>query len=293
MFAGRFGKAARPAAGAPRARRGINLRRGAGLRHSSSLGRGATGVVPGAPALASVNLMPPVFRAKACHRAIARRGAVWLLGLFAVLGGVLGIAVAHERVVQAGLARVQASTAALDAEAGRYAQVTQKLNGVKVESDAVLSVMGYEVDWNAVISRIEDTLPAGAKLTNLTLTGVAPGNSLANVGGGGASAPPGDTSRSEIGQVTFSMSVPGLPDISAWLAAVDAQPGFSGASYSTATLGGSGGSATYTINATALLDIRALSGQYKAGADGVLDTGRLDPSSSPTATGTAAPGGGH
>lgn len=208
----------------------------------------------GAPALPQVNLLPPEVRSR---RALGRTKARLAVGVVLVL---LAVALAY---VFASLAKAQAATDLADAqdEAQRlvarqaeFAEVPLVKGQISLAEQALQLAMANEVLWPKYLQAIQAVQPAGVSL--LQLTTEMPGPSDAGI----PSASPLDAPS--VGSIGFTAQAGTLPDLAAWMDALDGIAGFNDATLSTATLTDDEGVVSYEIAATIRVDESVFAGRF-------------------------------
>ncbi|MDR1151650.1 MAG: pilus assembly protein PilM [Bifidobacteriaceae bacterium] len=184
--------------------------------------------VVGAPSLPGVNLLPPAVTERRRLRELRRRLGAGLGAIVLVLAIVMATAVGGRTAAEAELASLRAEQDSLRDARAAFAEVIDVRAEVSRTRDAVITAMGYEVEWVPVIDAILAVLPEGGSLTSIALRATAPSRP----------APPNPNvlGAPSIGSVVFTVTVPTLPDAAAWLDSLNAIPGFMDATYTTATL---------------------------------------------------------
>lgn len=164
-----------------------------------------------------VDLLPPEVRISRRNRH-TRRGFGW--GVLAVaLAAVVAVggAVALNVVAQSQLLAVRAESASLLAEQQKYAGVRQVQQQVGLAEAAQRVGAATEIDWKGFLDRVAAVQPAGLTLTKLTMDSASP------VAVYQQSTDPLQGPR--VGTVTVEVSGPALPDVPAWVSALQKLPG--------------------------------------------------------------------
>ncbi|ADG74728.1 Fimbrial assembly family protein [Cellulomonas flavigena DSM 20109] len=191
------------------------------LERPKGRGRAGSGtVIPGT--LPQVNLLPPEVRAARNLRTTKR----WLLvslGLTVVACAVaFGLSLLASATAATELAEAQDETARLQAEQLQYAEVPLVL-GMLQQTEAARELgMSTEIPWKAYVDAFGSVLPPGVSVESLTVTQATP----MAVG----PAAPDVLREAGIGQIRFEGRAVTLPDVAAWIEALDSVPGFTDAS---------------------------------------------------------------
>lgn len=181
------------------------------------------------PAMARVNLLPPEITAA---RALRRTQGVLAGCVLLVAAGITGgfvLALQQAGTAAEGLAAEQARTTALTEQQAGYAQVPLVLAQVEAAETARSTAMGSEVLWHRYLEQIALTYPPGVWLGDVTASVAAPAAGAATAATADPLATPG------IGSVTFTGASTTMPDVAAWLDVLNATPGFTSASLTSAT----------------------------------------------------------
>lgn len=208
----------------------------------------------GAPPLPQVNLLPPEVRSR---RALGRTKARLAVGLALLL---LGLAVAY---VFASFAKSQAATDLADAqdEAQRlvsrqaeFSEVPLVKGQIGFAEQALQLAMANEVLWPKYLLAIQAVQPPEVSLAQLTTE--MPGPSGAWI----PSASPLD--GPSVGSIGFTAQARTLPDLAAWMDALDGIAGFNDVTLSTATMTDDEGVVSYEISASIQVDESAFEGRF-------------------------------
>lgn len=199
-------------------------------------------VAMGAPLHAQVNLLPPEIRSRrALGRAKVRLafglGLVVLLATGAVAWSMLTESAATQR-----LEDTQARAEDLLAQQAQYAEVPQLKGEILQVQDARRIAMSTEILWTDYLRAIQAVAPAALSITSVNTSGATPMQPAI-----GSSDPLGATS---IGALSFTGRSTTMPDVAAWIDALDSIPGFSDAAFSSATLNDDNGVVFYEIAST-------------------------------------------
>jgi Tfp pilus assembly protein PilN len=166
-----------------------------------------------------VNLLPPEIRAS---RSLARLKRV--LALFPVLALVLGGAGYYWATTQvsaanAELEEAQAESTRLLSAQLEYAEVPQVLSELESARQARLLGSSTEILWTPYLAQLVATLPPGVAFEEISMTGATP----MVLGAVPASA----LAEQGTATLTFVGRTPVVPDIAAWIEALETIPDFS------------------------------------------------------------------
>ena len=170
------------------------------------------------------NLLPPEVGLAAKSRAM-RRNATGLIVLAVLLvvaayGGISVLALAAQGQLDTATARTQQ----LVAEQGKYSEVKQVTTMLEAAGAAQQVGTSTEIDWEAYLTDIQNSLPAGTLVTNVVAETATPITPFAQ--------PSVPLQGDRIGELRFTATSTSLPDVEQWLDAlaklsgyVDASPG--------------------------------------------------------------------
>ncbi len=213
----------------------------------------------GAAPRPQVNLLPPEVRSsRALSRLKVRLGLALLLVLVLVSLAFLWAAFAERSAAQ-DLADKQAESARLVAEQAQYAEVPLVKGQIEATTAARTSVTGTEILWPDYVAAVQAVTPAGVRISDLTT--MMPSPLLPAT----PSSSPLDAVS--VGSVSFTAVAATLPDIAAWMDALDSISGVADPTYSTAQLAENNGVPGYTISVTAQVDATAFAERYVIGED--------------------------
>ncbi|MCL3862844.1 PilN domain-containing protein [Actinotalea sp. K2] len=176
-------------------------------------------MVPGAPALPQVNLLPPEITAgRRLGRLKAWLGVAILVSIF--LAGLLLLwATFSARQAQAELSDVEAVNQGLLAEQAEYAEVPRVLNQLSEALTARRLGMSTEVRWRPYLAALAATSPTAVSFDTFSVVAATP--TMAPVGAAHPLQGP------NVGTLTFTARSVTVPDTAAWLDNLDAVTGFS------------------------------------------------------------------
>lgn len=208
--------------------------------------------IPVGTAYPAVDLLPQTLRTARSLRELRRR--LLLLPLAAVLVVALGwsgsIVAQAEASSEADQAR--AERARLNDELAKYSDITKSVaTADKIES-ARNTLMAGEIDWVRVINAIEQGIPAGS-----TVSDISRKDRSADTQG---KPEPGITGVTDaVGQLSFTLRGPKMPDVASMLDAINSSQLLAGATYQSLSAGDDG---TYAGQVTAYVKPKALTGRF-------------------------------
>jgi Tfp pilus assembly protein PilN len=213
-----------------------------------------------------VDLLPPEVLARRRFRATQRRSAVVLAAVAAALAGGYVLAVLDAGDAADELATAQARTAELTAEQARYARVPQVYGQVDAAQVALRTAMAADVRWYAHLGDLAASAPEGLWLTSITASvtpaatpGAVPGTVVDPLAAAGA-AP-------SLGTLRINGTVREEQQVAAWLDALDATPGLTGATTSGITRTAVGDQPVMTFESSATITADALSRRFEQGTN--------------------------
>lgn len=213
-------------------------------------GRGAQSLVIGGRP--RVDLLPTEVLVDRRQRAVVRRA--WLGVVVVAVAVGMTIAVTSTATLQAEdrLAAERGETDSLLIQQQRYRDV----RSVETQSDllrAAQSVGGStEVDWQATLQGVQDSLPAGVTIAGVQVDSASPLETYAQADG--------PLQGQRIATLTIDAQSSTLPSVPAWLDSVKGIKGFVDANANSVTLDTS--SNVYTVDMTIHLDQSVFDGKY-------------------------------
>lgn len=205
-----------------------------------------------------VNLLPPEIRAsRVLGRAKMRLAAALLFVVVLAAAGFVGSALI-ERSAANELVAKQVEVQRLVAEQAKYAEVPRVKAQIASTQLARQLGMSTEVLWKGYLGAIQAVTPAGVTIKNLTTelpSPVLPGS----VSGAPLVSP-------SLGSISFVGQARTLPDLSAWMEALDGIPGLADATFATAPLTDVDGLVYYEIATTVQVNDIALASRFVAKA---------------------------
>ena len=210
--------------------------------------------VGGAP---RVDLMPPEIRAKRSQLRIRRSLRLALFAVAVVVVAACGATWALATVAQSSLSAVQAHQQQLQAEQARYSDVTTTQKSIALVQAGQKVGASTEIDWQAYLTQLQGTLPAGTTLTTVAVTSATPTVSFAQ--------PSSPLQGARIATIAFTVSSPTLPSVPQLLNGLKTLPGFVDATPGTVSLVAAG---SYTANIELHISTQAFANRFdKAAAD--------------------------
>ncbi len=200
----------------------------------------------GAPTVPQVNLLPPEIRSKRALGRVKVRLAVMLLVVLLVAALGFVYAAFTERDAATELATAQDEAAALVTRQEQFAEVPQVKGAINRTQEARAYGMSTEVMWRDFLFAIQAVTPQGVSFKSLVIDLPQPGMVTGTVAN--------PLAQESIGTVTFTGRSTTLPNVAAWLDALDSVPGFSDPTFSTATLTDQNGASVYDVTSTVQVD---------------------------------------
>lgn len=228
--------------------------------------RNARVTIGGAP---RADLLPPEVGIAARGRAIRRNAsALIVLVILIVIAGYLGAtALALAANVQLDAAKVR--TQELIAEQGKYSEVKQVATMLDTAIAAQKVATSTEIDWKGYLTDIQNSLPVGTLVTNVVAETATPLSSF--------SRPSVPLQGDRIGELTFTATSVSLPDVEAWLEALEKLKGYVDASPGSVKLLEDG---IYQATITMHIDKGALLNRFNESTDANPGTDSSDTGSS-------------
>ena len=199
-------------------------------------------VVPGAPLLPQVNLLPPEIRAGRQFGRVKAWLGVSILITVLLCGLIVLWAAFASSQAQDELTQVQDENAALLAEQSTYAEVPQVLNQLGEAVDARTLGMASEILWRPYLAALAATTPGEVSVDTVSVVTAA--------SAAGAVAPLSPLQAPSIGTLTFSGRSLTVPDTAAWLDQLATVPGFADPYVSSVQVTESEGVVYYQVTGT-------------------------------------------
>lgn len=211
-------------------------------------------VVAGAPGAPQVNLLPPEVRASRSLQATKRVLVLAVVATVVLAGGGFVTAQMQLSDARSELAREQAETQRLLAEQARYAEVPQVLGRLERARRAQELGTASEVLWAPYMQQLMLTAPEGVVFTGIAVAGATPMQP--------APSPAHPLERVSEYRLTFAGRTLTLPDVAAWMEALDSIEGFQDSYVTVAELGLGAGSwseiPSYEVNGSVQITGEAL-----------------------------------
>jgi len=205
-----------------------------------------------------VNLLPPEIRAsRVLGRAKMRLAAALLFVVVLAAAGFVGSALI-ERSAANELVAKQVEVQRLVAEQAKYAEVPRVKAQIASTQLARQLGMSTEVLWKGYLGAIQAVAPAGVTITELSTQLPGP------VQPGTPAAAPLDALS--VGSISFVGQARTLPDLSTWMEALNAIPGFADATFNTSELTEDNGVVYYNIASTVQVNETAFASRFVAEA---------------------------
>ena len=172
-------------------------------------------VVGGEP---RVNLLPPEVRSGNKTRIVRRRLGVVLLGVIVLVAGAVTTATTFAIAAEVQLASAQARTDELFAEQAKFAEVRLVENDIALITAARETGVATEVDWDSYLAQVRTRLPADISIDTVTVESAAPFQPTEQV-----TVP---LQQPRAATLILGLTSPGLPEVPAWLEAMEDLPGY-------------------------------------------------------------------
>jgi Tfp pilus assembly protein PilN len=230
-------------------------------------------VIGGAP---FADLLPPEIRKE--HQGKNTRGKM----LWGILGVVLlvfvgtGVSYYFAMTSQMALIAEQNRTNDLMLEQQKYSEVRAVQGDIATIEAGQRVGTGTEIDWKAYLDRVDTTLPEGSAITTVTVDAASPLIDYAQ--------PTGPLQGARVATLSLQLVSKTIPDISAWLGALETLPGFVDAFPGSVTRNDAGGS--YTVAMVLHINENAWSQRFVPEEDKeAADTDETDETGAPAKDG--------
>ncbi|MEO6116717.1 MAG: hypothetical protein ABIP33_10055 [Pseudolysinimonas sp.] len=204
--------------------------------------------VGGAP---RVDLMPPEIKLKRSQLRTRRTLRLALFGVFLLVVVASGATWAWSALAQTSLAAAQAQQQGLVAQQAKYSKVTTVQDATSLIKAGQVIGDATEIDWQAYLTKLQATLPAGVVFTTVNIDTADPMKSYAQ------STTPLQGDR--IATLAFTATSPTLPSIPVWLTGLKSLPGFVDATPGQVSLATDG---TYSADVTMHIGIDAFANRF-------------------------------
>ncbi|MEO7349944.1 MAG: hypothetical protein ABIW32_08840 [Terrimesophilobacter sp.] len=222
------------------------------------------------------DLLPPEVGLAAKSRVMRRNAAALIiltvLAVIAVYGGVTFLALGAQSQLDAATNRTQQ----LLAEQGKYSEVKQVTSMLKAAEAARMVGTSTEIDWEAYLTAIQNSLPAGTLVTNVVAETATPITAFA--------PPSAPLQGDRIGELKFTATSSSLPDVEQWLDALAKLDGYVDASPGSVTLNAD--AMSYEVTITMHVNKDALLLRFDPVAKDARDKAKSDKEAAQTDTST-------
>lgn len=203
----------------------------------------------GAPRFPQVNLLPPDVRSKRGLRKVKNRLALALLFVLLFLGLAFAWAALMQSQSADDLALKEAEVVRLQTEQAQYSEVP-RVKGQIADATAARDIASStEVLWKSYIEAIQAVAPADWTLKTMTTAMPTPTDP--------GSVSPDALVAPGVGMIAFTGEASTLPDVAAWMDALDSIPGFSGSVLGSAVATDDDGVSYYETSTTIQVDAAA------------------------------------
>lgn len=200
----------------------------------------------GAPVRPQVNLLPPEIRSRrALGRVKLRLGLVIGLVVLVVALGYVYAAFTESKAATELAAEQDEAQSLLDEQA-QYAEAPRLKSRIGEIESARAYGMSTEVLWKDFLAAIQAVVPAGVTIHTLTIDVPSPGMS--------SLTPANPLAASSIGTISFTGQSTTIPNVGAWLDALETIPGFSDPAFSTLAAIAVNGLTVYDVSSTVQVD---------------------------------------
>jgi Tfp pilus assembly protein PilN len=217
-----------------------------------------------ARALPRVNLLPPEIAEKAKLRKVQvglGSGVVAAVGVV----GLLFVSASHSvSAAQTSLDQTQSQATSLQAEMGKYNNVTAVYGAAAAAQAQLTTAMGQEVRYSQLLHDLSLSVPSTVWLKTLSYTQTPPATTATGTPAGTATTAgaAGATSTAPIGTVSFAGVGFDHDDLALWLESLASLKAYTAVYFSNATEGLIGARKVVNFSSTANLTPAALSGRY-------------------------------
>jgi len=202
-----------------------------------------------APVLPQVDLLPPEIRSARTLGTLKRWLAIAVLGTVVVAALGYLLASVQQSDADAMVAEKQAETDRLLTAQLAYSEVPRVLGRADLVRAARAFGMSTEVLWADYLDAIVATAPPGVTVETIGYTGASPLT---------AAVPPTNVLlTSSVGTVTLIGRAPTVPDVAAWMAALDSIHGLRDSWVSTTEVSADGTTPYYAVTSSVQVDAGA------------------------------------
>jgi Tfp pilus assembly protein PilN len=227
-----------------------HLASGPGVETAPAVKPDAKPRIGGAP---RVDLLPQSIRDAHRQQKARRNLRFGLVGLTVVVALAAGAAMQYGAAAQAELETEQTRTMSLLTERGQFAGLIAVQDRLALARAARTVGGSTEVDWNAYLRELQQTLPDGVRLTAVTVDSASPVQVY--------DQSTGPLQGPRVATLTFTAMSSTLPDVPVWLDSLRTLPAFVDAVPNSVTLDDGG---AYLVNITMHIGADAFSGRFAA-----------------------------
>ncbi|MCU1570087.1 MAG: hypothetical protein JWR33_828 [Naasia sp.] len=204
--------------------------------------------IGGAP---RVDLLPLALRQRQQQKRLRRRLGAGVVGIAVLVAVAVAGGATVNGMAQASLASAQDETLTLLAQRGQYSELSDVQDRISLARAAQAVGASPEVDWNAYLGRLRDTLPSGVTLTAVSIDSASATQAYEQ--------PTGPLEGPRIATLAFTALSPKLPDVPEWLTGLGTLPAFVDAVPNSVTRDESG---SYIVNITLHVGPDAFTGRF-------------------------------
>lgn len=208
----------------------------------------------GAPPAPQVNLLPPEVRSRRALGRVKIALAGFLVVVLLVVVGAYVFAGFEVRSADADLDAASTRVQSLLSQQEEYAEVPRINSQISTITEARLLATSTEVEWARYWRAIEAVTPAGWSIQTLQTALPRPGEA-AMPGVNPLGAP-------NVGTITFVGRAKTMPDIAAWMDALERIPGYVDAWFTNAQITEESGVVYYEVGATVQVETSAFWGRF-------------------------------
>lgn len=206
-------------------------------------------VIGGVP---RVDLLPTEVLVDRRQRAGVRRAWLGVVVVAVAVAAATVLASATAMQADSELTQVRNETGSLLLQQQQYRDVRSTETQSELLRAAQTVGGSTEIDWQATLQRVQNSLPAGVSITGVQIDSATPLEAYAQ-----ATSP---LQGQRVATLTIDAASPTLPSVPAWLDSVKGIPGFVDANANSVTLDTS--TNVYTVDMTIHLDEKVYDGKY-------------------------------
>lgn len=202
-----------------------------------------------------INLLPLEIIEKRNLKALQLKLAIYFLLFLVLLAGAFAFVKLEKKLADNKYSEAVAETARLKAEELKYAEVPLIKGQIEDAKVALRDGMYREILWDEYIGAIASTLPDEAVITEISVEAAT----LNDVGPASMDSLMNNT----VGQLTFLVDVPELPDTTEWINKLNLVPGLRDARFGTATYTNTGDDPSFVLTGVVGITEDAYSGRFE------------------------------